>query len=194
MCAQYVNSLAVAGYPQGDIAAMKQAEDRVINARKQFGTLCGVDKETGRRGGNIGKTMEEHITGLGLHMNNKEDVNALDKIGVKAHQKGVREFGEVMKAWDNWNKVASKIGQDSEVTNAKIEALASLRTWGAGEAIKEGMKIEKFESYLERILQNSGKTLKQVLAQAGIPSRSPTNRTLPASRTGMTKKNLAQWI
>ena len=106
MCAQYVNSLAVAGYPQGDIAAMKQAGDRVTIARKQFGTLCRGDKETSRRGGNIGKTMEKHITGLGRDMNNEEDVNALEKVVVKAHWKGVREFGELMKAWDILNEVA----------------------------------------------------------------------------------------
>ena len=71
---------------------MKQAGDRVTKARKQFGTLCGGDKETSRRGGNIRKTMEDHITGLGLDMNKEEDINALEKVLVKSHWKRVREF------------------------------------------------------------------------------------------------------
>ena len=71
MSTQYVNSLVVTGYPRGDVTAMKQAGDRVTIARKQFGALSRGDKVTSRRGGNIGKTEEEHITGLGLDMNNE---------------------------------------------------------------------------------------------------------------------------
>ena len=92
MSTKYVNLLAVARYPRGDTAAMKQAGDRVTNARKHFGTLCRGDKETSRRGRTIGKTMKEHITGVGLDMNIEDDVNALNKILMRAHWKGVREF------------------------------------------------------------------------------------------------------
>ena len=134
MSAQYVNSLAVTGYPQGDITSMKQAGDRVTNARKQFGTLCGGDKETSRRRANIGKTMEEHITGLGLDMNNKEKVNALEKVVVKFHQKGAREFRELMKEWESCIRAVSNIRKYSEATEDNIRVFASLCAWGAGEA------------------------------------------------------------
>ena len=39
MSAKNVDSLADAGYPQGDVAAMKQAGDRVAIAIERFGAL-----------------------------------------------------------------------------------------------------------------------------------------------------------
>ena len=41
-----------------------------------------------------------------------------------------------MKARDNWNKVASNIGKDSEFTDDKIKAFAGLWPWGAGEVAR----------------------------------------------------------
>ena len=72
MSGQYVNSLAVTRYPQADTTAMKEAGDRVTTARKHFGTLCGGDKESSRIGGHIGKTMKDHIMGLGLHITKRK--------------------------------------------------------------------------------------------------------------------------
>ena len=42
--------------------------------------------------------------GLGLDMYEDEDVNTLNEIMVKAHQKEIKEFWELMRAWDNWNE------------------------------------------------------------------------------------------
>ena len=87
MSAQDVNSLIMAGYPQEDTTLLKQAGDKITAARKQLGTLCGGDKETSRRGGNISRTMEDHIAGLGLDMGKEEDINTLCNIIGKAHWK-----------------------------------------------------------------------------------------------------------
>ena len=45
-------ALAAAGFNQVNISALREAGNRVTNARKHFGNLCGGDKETRSRGGN----------------------------------------------------------------------------------------------------------------------------------------------
>ena len=87
-----------------------------------------------------------------------------------------------MQAWDFWNEATSKIGQYSEEMDIKIEAFASMLSWGAGKSAKESMKMKKFESYLDQIFRNYGKTLKQVLAQVGTPSKSPWTGNCPKTR------------
>ena len=110
----------------------KQAGKRITNARKIFGNLCRGGKETSRRGGSIGRTMEEHIEGLGLDMGKEEDINTLCSTVGKAHQKGSKAFGDLMLAWEDWERLATKIGRNSEVTDKNIEALAALHAWGHG--------------------------------------------------------------
>ena len=43
---------------------------------------------------------------------------------------------ELMKAWDDWDRVVSKIGRKSEVPEKKVKAPAALQALGAGEAAK----------------------------------------------------------
>ena len=59
--------------------------------------------------------MEDHITGLGLDMGKEEGANPLNQIVVRAHRKGAKEFGEHMKARDNWDKAASRVERNSEI-------------------------------------------------------------------------------
>ena len=89
MSTQLVDSLIITGYPQEDTTLIKQAGERITNARKIFGNLYRGDKKTSRKGDNIGKKLEEH-TGV-LIMNRKEDVNLLIRLVVRAHCQGVQE-------------------------------------------------------------------------------------------------------
>ena len=75
-----------------------------------------------------------------------------------------------------------KIGKDSEVTEMKIEALAALRAWGAGEAAKEQMRLKKFETYLENLLQATGRMLKQAIVQVCTPAITPAETPMVSSR------------
>ena len=118
-----MNSLMEAGYQKEDTMLIKQAGDRVSNARKVFGNLCWGDKETSIKGGSIGRTMEEYIASLGLDLGKEEDINTLCSTVGKAHCKGAKAFGELMKAWDDWDRVALWIGKSSEVTGKDIKAL-----------------------------------------------------------------------
>ena len=49
--------------------------------------------------------MEEHIKELGLDLGKEEDINTLCGLVVRAHRKGDRAFGEIMKAWNVWERV-----------------------------------------------------------------------------------------
>ena len=64
--------------------------------------------------------MEEHIEGVGLDLGMEEDINNLCSLIGKAHSKGAKAFREIMKAWDDWDRVASVIEKSSEVTEKKI--------------------------------------------------------------------------
>ena len=46
-----MNSLIIPGYPEEDAMLIKQAGDRVTNARKTFGNICGGDKQKRRNHG-----------------------------------------------------------------------------------------------------------------------------------------------
>ena len=71
MSALIMNTLAQAGYQ--NITIMEEAGDGVTNANKHFGTLCGDDKKTSKKGGTIRKTLEEHI--VTLDINKEEDAS-----------------------------------------------------------------------------------------------------------------------
>ena len=77
-----------------------QAGDRVTNARKVFGNLCGGAKDTSRKGGSIGRTMKGYLAGLGLDLNKEEDINVLCSTVGKAQLKGAKAFGDLVRAWD----------------------------------------------------------------------------------------------
>ena len=109
MSTQLVNSLMEAGYSKKDTKLIKQAGDRVTNTRKVLGNLCGGDKNTSRKGGSIGKTMEEYIVSLGLDLAKEEDINILCNTVGKAQQKGAETFENLMQAWDEWERTAVKM-------------------------------------------------------------------------------------
>ena len=88
MSTKHVNSLIIAGYLQEDTTLIKQAGEKITNARKIFGNLCGGDKETSKRGESIGRTMEEYIAGLGLDWGKEEDINTLGSTVEKAQRTG----------------------------------------------------------------------------------------------------------
>ena len=91
----------------------------------------GVTKKQAKEEG-PGRTVDKHIEGLGLDLDKEEAINTLCSIAGKAQGKGAKALGDLMQAWDNWERVATKIGRKLEVTDRKIEALAALCAWGQG--------------------------------------------------------------
>ena len=80
----------------------------ITSARQLFRSLCGGDKDTSKKGGTIGKLLEEHL--VGLDINKEEDVEKLDRAVAQAHHRGVQEYGRLMQAWDILNDAAARVG------------------------------------------------------------------------------------
>ena len=58
--------------------------------------------------------MEEHIEGVGLDLGKEEDMNTLCGLVVRAHRKGDRAFGELMKegGFENWERLGCDGNED----------------------------------------------------------------------------------
>ena len=95
---------------------MKEAGDRITSARKHFRTLCGGDRETSKKGGTIGKTLEDHS--VGIDISKEEDADKLDKLVTQTHCQGMQEYERLMQSWDVGNNTTAKIGLDSEETDS----------------------------------------------------------------------------
>ena len=129
MSTQHLNSPIIAGYPQEDTTLIKLAGERITNARKIFGNLCGDDKGTSRRGGSIGRTLEKYIASLGLDQGKDEDINTLCNTVGKAQHKGAKAFRDLMQAWDDWESVVTKL---EEIQRIRTKGLRHLQLCALG--------------------------------------------------------------
>ena len=97
----------------------------------------------------MGKLLEDHLKGLDISI--EEGVEKLDRAVEQA------------RIWEAYSGMgsAAKVGFTSKEGDGKSAVFGELLSWGAGEAEKEGIMIDKFESYLSGVLANFGFTLKR---------------------------------
>ena len=93
-----MNAMMNQGFPQADYEIMKEACDRKTNRRVLFFSLCGVDKDTSKKGGMIRKLLEDQL--VGLDISKEDNLRKLYMVVGKVHLRATEKKERLMMAGD----------------------------------------------------------------------------------------------